>query len=59
MLKLEKSLLLEESQFDRFDTYCEKNGHKKSTLICKLIGDFLEADYNKENIKSSMQKSLN
>jgi metal-responsive CopG/Arc/MetJ family transcriptional regulator len=51
------TVLLEESQFERFDTYCDKNGHKKSSLICKLIGDFLEANDKKENIKSSKQNS--
>ncbi|GGZ19827.1 hypothetical protein GCM10007105_04620 [Shewanella chilikensis] len=51
------TVLLEESQFERFDSYCDKNGYKKSTLICKLIGDFLEAKDTNGNLKSSMQKS--
>ena len=43
------TVLLEDSQFDRFESYCEKNGHKKSTLICKLITDLLDASEKKSN----------
>jgi len=37
------TVLLEGSQFNRFESYCQKNGHKKSTLISKLIVDLLDA----------------
>lgn len=46
------TVLLADSEFDRFDAYCEAHGFKKSTLICRLIREYLEA----ENFQ--MQKAL-
>lgn len=39
------SVLLPDDDAQRYEAYCEKFGHKKSTLIARLVRDFL----NKEN----------
>ena len=36
------TVLLEEAEFLRFEDYCSQKGHKKSTLISKLISDYLD-----------------
>lgn len=36
------SVILQESDAERFQAYCDQNGHKKSTLICRLIREHLE-----------------
>jgi metal-responsive CopG/Arc/MetJ family transcriptional regulator len=44
-LKMRKiSVLLDEGAYERFDSYCRKKGHKKSTLASKLIRDLLERE---------------
>jgi hypothetical protein len=35
------SVLLTQEEFDRFESYCESFGHKKSTLIARLIREHL------------------
>ena len=35
------TVLLDESEFVRFDAYCTERGHKKSTLIARLVRDYL------------------
>ena len=35
------SVLLSREEFERLDAYCAQFGHKKSTLIARLIRDFL------------------
>lgn len=35
------SVLLSESDAERFDHYCRETGHKKSTLIARLIKEHL------------------
>ena len=35
------TVLLDNEEFTRFHTYCELQGFKKSTLIARLIRDFL------------------
>jgi len=51
------TVLLEDVQFEKFESYCIDQGHKKSTLICKLINDFLSnekpADKTGRNDRSS------
>jgi hypothetical protein len=37
------TVLVQPEQFERFDAYCQSRGYKKSTLICRLIRDHLEA----------------
>ena len=37
------TVLVEPGQFDRFEAYCESRGCKKSTLICRLIRQHLDA----------------
>lgn len=39
------SVLLPEEDANRFEAYCEEFGYKKSTLIARLVRDFL----NREN----------
>jgi hypothetical protein len=38
------SVLLNDDEFDRFDRYCHERGFKKSTLIARLIRQFLELE---------------
>ena len=38
------SVLLNEDEFLRFEAYCESRGHKKSTLIARLIREHLDAE---------------
>ena len=36
------SVILPEPDSTRFQAYCDQNGYKKSTLICRLIREHLE-----------------
>jgi hypothetical protein len=38
------TVLMEESEFDRFDNYCRERGYKKSTLIARLIKQYLDLE---------------
>ena len=38
------TVLLEETEFKKFEDYCAQKGHKKSTLISKLISDHLDKE---------------
>jgi len=38
------TVLLNEEEFDRFDAYCRERGYKKSTLIARLIRQYLEME---------------
>jgi hypothetical protein len=38
------SVLLNESDYEKFEFFCLQRGHKKSTLISKLIRDFLTSE---------------
>ncbi len=38
------SVLLNENEFALFEKYCDEQGHKKSTLIAKLIRDLLDRE---------------
>jgi metal-responsive CopG/Arc/MetJ family transcriptional regulator len=46
------SVILNENESKRFDDYCHSQGHKKSTLIARLIREYLD----RENF--NMQQSL-
>jgi hypothetical protein len=37
------TVLLDKDEFSRFAAYCEFQGHKKSTLIARLIREHLDA----------------
>ena len=52
------TVLLDDSSFEEFEIYCEENGFKKSTLICKLISDLLESKKQKSKVKSSIKNPL-
>lgn len=38
------SVLLAPDEATRFDAYCEERGHKKSTLIARLIREHLDRE---------------
>jgi hypothetical protein len=38
------SVLLEQEDYERFDSYCRTRGYKKSTLASKLIRDLLDRE---------------
>jgi hypothetical protein len=38
------SVLLSPNEFARFDAYCQAKGHKKSTLIVRLIRELMDKD---------------
>jgi hypothetical protein len=38
------SVLLAGSDYDRFESFCKQQGFKKSTLVAKLIRDYLQKD---------------
>ena len=44
-LKMRKiSVLLDQEEYERFNSYCKTRGHKKSTLASKLIRDLLDRE---------------
>ena len=38
------TVLMEETEFERFDSYCRERGYKKSTLIARLIRQYLDLE---------------
>jgi hypothetical protein len=38
------TVLLNDDEFDRFDLLCRERGYKKSTLIARLIRQYLELE---------------
>ena len=43
--KLKKvTVLLDEQEFRRFDSFCEERGFKKSTLAARLIREYLDKE---------------
>ena len=38
------TVLLSDEEFDRFDNYCRERGYKKSTLISRLIRQYLDLE---------------
>jgi metal-responsive CopG/Arc/MetJ family transcriptional regulator len=46
------SVILNDNETKRFDAYCHSHGYKKSTLIARLIREYLD----RENF--AMQQSL-
>ena len=38
------TVLLSDEEFDRFDSYCRERGYKKSTLIARLIRQYLDLE---------------
>lgn len=49
------SVLLENEEYDKFETYCRDRGHKKSTLISKVIRDFLKGERSEPQQKLFQQ----
>jgi metal-responsive CopG/Arc/MetJ family transcriptional regulator len=38
------SVLLSPDEYDRFDNYCRERGFKKSTLIARLVRQYLDLE---------------
>ena len=38
------TVLLDDDEFALFEKYCDEQGHKKSTLVARLIRDLLERE---------------
>jgi len=38
------SVLLTDAEEERFGAYCEEKGYKKSTLVARLIRDYLDKE---------------
>jgi len=43
-MKQKVSVLLSEEEWSRLHAYCDVTGHKKSTLVARLIRDHLRAE---------------
>jgi hypothetical protein len=39
------TVIIEDEEFARFEAYCNRNGYKKSTLICRLIREHLDSEH--------------
>jgi hypothetical protein len=37
-------VLLTQDEADRFESYCHERGHKKSTLLARLLREFLDRE---------------
>jgi hypothetical protein len=46
------TVIIEDEEFVRFEAYCNRNGYKKSTLICRLIREHLDSE------RFSVQRTL-
>jgi hypothetical protein len=45
------TVLLTDDEFERFDAYCRERGYKKSTLIARLIRQYLDLEgYNPNRV---------
>ena len=40
------SVLLTDDEFRRLESFCEDRGHKKSTLVARLIREHLDAEHH-------------
>jgi hypothetical protein len=40
------TVLLQREEFDRFDEFCRERGFKKSTLLVRLLKEFLDREAN-------------
>jgi hypothetical protein len=38
------TVLLDDAEFERFDNYCRERGFKKSTLIARMIRNYLDME---------------
>jgi hypothetical protein len=41
--KTKITVILQPEEFDRFESYCQEKGFKKSTLIARLVRDHLDS----------------
>ena len=46
MKRKKVSVLLDEAEYAKFRDFCQERGYKKSTLISKLIRDFLASEHD-------------
>lgn len=47
MKKKKVSVLLDVADYEKLKNFCHDEGHKKSTLISKLVRDFLTSEERK------------
>lgn len=52
------SVLLTQEEFLRLDSYCKKSGHKKSTLIARLIREHLDKEHYSVQEPLSLSKDF-
>ncbi len=54
------TVLLDESCFRRFDQFCHEKGFKKSTLLARLIREFMERETREDTtfLKKRSSKAL-
>jgi len=45
------TVLLADDEFERFEAFCEQKGHKKSTLIARLIREHLDREGFKNQLE--------
>jgi hypothetical protein len=49
------TVLLKPDEAERLDAYCEESGHKKSTLIARLVRDHLDHEDQRKTPRSRRQ----
>ena len=50
------TVLLGDDEFERFDAYCRERGYKKSTLIARLIRQYLDLEGYNPALRPSGQR---
>jgi hypothetical protein len=50
------TVLLKPQEAERLDAYCEVSGHKKSTLIARLIRDHLDAAEQAQSVSGRRRR---
>jgi len=50
------TVLLSDEEFERFDAYCRERGYKKSTLIARLIRQYLDLEGYNPALRPSGQR---
>ncbi|QDT62380.1 hypothetical protein SV7mr_49280 [Stieleria bergensis] len=53
------TVLLTDDEFDRFDGFCRENGFKKSTLLVRLMKEFLEKQNGLDFSTNKTQRNSN
>ena len=53
---LKVTVILGEDEFARFDAYCRERAYKKSTLVARLIRQFLDIEGFQKSRESMFEK---